>query len=200
MKKPHTNDGELPKNQSSIRKIAHEKVSGEIKKGNLFSSMADAEHLYEAKKALDKGYKLNPNPLKTEWGRVNDAKKHLKAIGPESSEYVAAQGLMHKTHTRERHIEHVSINVANQIMIKQREMLTSELEQYYVTRGIFVDIELSGPDKTYMKLSSSLFREASIDKIADGTKFFAHLKRAGFKRIILEDNEDNAWTYSFAKS
>lgn len=200
MNKPHTNDGKLPKNQSSIRKIAHEKVSGKINKGKLFSSMADAEHLDEAKKALDKGYKLDANPLKTEWGKVNDAKKHLKAIRPESSEYVAAQGLMHKAHTREKHIERVSIDVVNQVMIKQREMLTSELEQYYVTKGIFVDIELSGPDKTYIKLSSSLFREASIDRIADGTKFFAHLKKAGFKRIILEDNEDNAWTYSFAKS
>jgi hypothetical protein len=187
-------------NQFSIQKIAHKKVFEEIEKGKLFSCMADTEHLDEAKKALAKGYKLNSNPLKTEWGRVNDAKKHLKAIGPESSEYITAQRLMHKTHTRERHIEHISINVANQIMIKQREMLTNELERYYVTRGIFVDIELSGPDKTFIKLSSSLFREASIDKIADGTKFFAHLKNAGFKRIILEDNEDNAWTYSFAKS
>ena len=200
MEKPHTNDCKLPKNQSSVQKIASEKVSGEIKKGKLFSSMADAEHLDEAQKALDKGYKLNSNPLKTEWGRVSDAKKHLKAIGPKSSEYAAAQGLMHKAHTREKHIERISVDVVNQVIIKQREMLTCELEQYYVTRGIFVDIELSGPDKTYIKLSSSLFREASIDRIADGTKFFAHLKKAGFKRIVLEDNEDNAWTYSLAKS
>jgi len=200
MEKSHTNNDESPKNQSSIQKIAHKKTSGEINKGKIFSSMADTDHLNKAKKALDKGYKLDANPLKTEWGKVNDAKKHLKAIGPESSEYVAAQGLMHKAHTREKHIERVSLDVVNQVMIKQREMLTSELEQYYVTKGISVDVELSGPDKTYMKLSSSLFREASIDKIADGTKFFAYLKKAGFKRIILEDNEDNTWTYSFTKS
>jgi hypothetical protein len=111
----------------------------------------------------------------------------------------SAKGLTNKAALKERHIEHVCINIANQLMVKQREMLVNELEQYYINRGIFVNIELNGPDKTSITLMCSLFHNTSIDRIADETNFFTYLKRAGFKRVVLEDNENNVWAYRLEK-
>jgi hypothetical protein len=44
-------------------------------------------------------------------------------------------------------------------MIKQREMLANELEQYYLNKGMFIEIELGGPYKASIKLLCPLFRE-----------------------------------------
>lgn len=200
MEQPYAPDVELPEIGSLPREFIPAKTPKKIERGEPFSRMSAAEHLNEAINALADGYNLNANPIKTIWGRVSDAKRHLQAIEPGSSQYIAAQGLLHKTLLRERHIEHVCVNVANQLMVKQREMLANELEQYYVNRGIFIYIELSGQDKTFIKLVSSLFCEASIDRIADETHFFTHLRNAGFKRVVLVDNnEENVWTYRLGK-
>jgi hypothetical protein len=200
MEKSYANDGKLSGDSSLSRKVVRIKVSGEAKTEKLFLLMAPSEHLDEARNALADGYKLNADPTKTVWGRVNDAKKHLGAIKAGSSQYITAQGLMHKAILREKHIKYVCANVANQLMIKQREMLANELEQYYLSKGIFIDIELGGPDKASIKLMCPLFRETSIDRIVDETNFFAHLKKAGFNKVVLGDNEGNVWAYSFKKS
>jgi hypothetical protein len=200
MEEPHVHEGDLPDSRPlSLKRVPNEGVK-KRKKGESFSHMAPDKHLDEARKALADGYKLDTNPAKTVWGRVGDARRHLEEIQPESSQYVAAQDLMHKTFLREKHIEHLCVNLANELMVKQREMLVSELEQFYVSRGLFIDIELSGPDKTFMKLMCSLFRETSIERIADQTNFFAHLRKAGFKRVVLSDNEENVWTYKLPQS
>jgi hypothetical protein len=128
---------------------------------------------------------------------------NLPEIRPLSGKFIptkaSAKSLLHKAVLKERHIEHVCIHITNQLMVKQREMLVNELEQYYINRGIFVDIELSGPDKTAIKLMCSLFHDASIGRIADETNFFIHLRKAGFKRVVLEDNDNNIWTYRLGK-
>jgi len=195
MEEPHMHDGELSDGRSLSPKRAPNKGVKKSKTGESFSRMAPSEHLDEARRALADGYKLDESPAKTVWGRVGDARRHLKEIQPESSQYVAAQDLMHQTFLREKRIENLCINLANELMVKQREMLVSELEQYYVNRGLFIDIELSGPDKTFMKLMCSLFRETSIERIVDQTNFFAHLRKACFKRVVLSDNDENVWTY-----
>jgi len=200
MEKSYANDGGLSGDSSSPQKAAHMKISGEIESKRLFSLMAPAEHLNEARNALADGYKLNADPTKTVWGRIGDARKHLGAIMPESSQYIMAQGLIHKVTLREKHVKYVCANVANQLMIKQREMLAKELEQYYQNKGILIDIELGGPDKASIKLMCPLFCETSIDRIVDETMFFTYLKKAGFNKVVLGDNEGNVWAYHFKKS
>jgi hypothetical protein len=164
------------------------------------SLMADQAHLAAAKKALSDGYKLDSDPLKTVWGRVADAKRHLDAIKPESALYGAAKSLRRETLSREKHMEHLRIALTNQIMMKQREMVASELEHLYVERGIFVDVELSGPEKMFIRFGCSLFREASVERIADETSLFVHLRKAGFKRVVFGDNYETNWTYSLQRS
>jgi hypothetical protein len=165
----------------------------------VFSCMTPAEHLDEARRALADGYKVDANPVKTIWGRVGDARKHLEEIQSGCPQYKAAQSLLHATLLRERRIDHMCLNVANQVMVRQREMLAHELEQHYKGRGLLIDIELSGPDKTLMKLMCPVVREAAIDKIADETNFFDYLKEAGFKRVVMYDIEENVWSCSLEK-
>jgi hypothetical protein len=165
-----------------------------------FSRMAPTKHLDEARKALADGYKPDLNPMKTVWGRVSDARKHLKEIEAESHEYIAARGLMREVLLRERKIKNVCIGIEHHLMIKQREMLADELEQHSHKRGILVEIELSGPDKTSIRLMCPLLREVSIDRIVNETNLFTYLKKAGFKQVVLGDNEEYIFTYSFEKS
>jgi len=101
---------------------------------------------------------------------------------------------------RERKIKNVCIGIEHHLMIKQREMLADELEQYSHKRGILVEIELSGPDKTSIRLMCPLLREVSIDRIVNETNLFTYLKKAGFKQVVLGDNEEYIFTYSFEKS
>jgi hypothetical protein len=196
MEKPYANDGTLQDAQSLSRKYVSINTSREVNPRASVLPMSPAEHLIEAKNALADGYRVDTNPVKSVWGRIGDARIHLTAIEPGSSQYVLAQRLLRETHSRERQIENVCMHVTNQLMVKQREMMANELEQYYITKGILVEIELSGTDKTTIKLLSSAFCEVTIDRIADKTNFFAHLKEAGFKRVILGDHEENVWSYN----
>jgi hypothetical protein len=165
-----------------------------------FFLLSPAEHLGEAINALADGYSVNKNPTKTVWGRIADATRHLNAIEPGTTQYAAARHLLREALSRQKQMANVSLHVTNQIIVRQREMMAHELEQYYVSRGILVDVELGGPDKTAIKLTGSAFCDATIDRLADRTNFFDHLKQAGFKRVILGDNEENLCSYNLKNS
>lgn len=154
-----------------------------------FQSLSPAEHLIEAKNALEDGYKIDSDPIKTVWGRLNDAKRHLMAIDSHASQYSAAKQLAGEVTLRKRQMQDACANAVHQHMINQREILANELDQYFASKGIYVEIELNGSDKSSLRVSSWVFRKASINKIADDTAFFSHLKRAGFTRIVF-DNSD----------
>jgi hypothetical protein len=160
------------------------------------SRETNQEHFDEAIKALDDSYRSDADQMKTVRARVQDAVKHLDAIERDSSLYTAAKGLKRQAQARGRHMERVSVHVTNHLMIKQREMVASELEQYSLNRGILVDIELSGPEKMFMKLGCTLFCDTSVGRIVDETRFLNYLRKAGFKRVVFEDNVENVWTYS----
>lgn len=161
--------------------------------------MPAAEHLDEARKALADGYRPDTNLMKAVWGRVSDARRHLEAIRPGSPAYVAVRRLMNEVHLRERKIEIVCVGITNHLMIKQREILADELEQYYLSRGMLVNVELSGPDKTFLRLVCPLLGETSIERILYDTNFLAHLGKAGFQKVILGDSETYTRTYSIKK-
>jgi hypothetical protein len=191
----YSKDGEILEVRPPVRESASGRRSKAHETGERFSRMSPTEHLDEARSALADGYRVDANPLKTAWGRVSDARRHLDAIEPESPQYSAAQDLMRNALVREKRIEHVCTGVTNQLMVKQREMLASELGQYYASKDMFVDVELSGPDKTFLTLICALFCGASIERIVDNTSFFAHLAKAGFKRVAFADSEENVWSY-----
>jgi hypothetical protein len=160
-----------------------------------FHHLSSAEHLKEASNALSDGYKINTDPMKTVWGRLNDANRHLMAIDPQASQYAAAQGLADEVLVRKRQMKDACANAVRKHMIKQREILANDLEQYFVNKGIYAEIELGGPEKTSLRVSSSVLRVASINRIADETGFFSHLRRVGFASIIFENNGGEVKAY-----
>jgi hypothetical protein len=160
-----------------------------------FHHLSSAEHLKEARNALEDGYRIDADPMKTVWGRLNDANRHLMAIGPQASQYVAAKRLADEVVLRKRQMQDACTRAVHRHMVNQRETVVSELEQYFINKGIYVEIELSGADKTSLKVSSSVFRASSIHRIADETAFFSHLMRAGFTRIVFENREGDVKSY-----
>jgi hypothetical protein len=196
MEKLYTDHIELAEGQRLSRNTAGAHTPLKNRTKEPAPIMSSAEHFDEAKRALADGYRVDSNPVKTVWGRIGDARMHLGAIEPGSSQYLPAQRLMREALSRERQMENVSVHVTNELMIRQREMMAGELEEYYVGRGILVEVELSGSDKTCIRLASAAFCETAIDRIANKTNFFSHLREAGFKKVILGDHEENAWAYS----
>lgn len=163
--------------------------------GKSFDLLSPAEHLKEARYALEDGYAMNADPMKTVWGRLNDARRHLMAISPDSSQYVAAKGLADEVAVRKRQMQDACAKAVRRYMARQREALATELEQYFVNKGMYVEIELNGIDKASLRISSSVLRAISISRIADETAFFSHLKRVGFKSVVFENSQGELKTY-----
>jgi hypothetical protein len=173
------------------------KPQGHRVKPEQFSRKTAPEHLKEAKKALADGYKLNKNPMKTVWGRVFDAQKHLSAISHRAKEYKEAQRLVNEVRSRMQEIEKLSSALARRLMMKQREMVADEFEFLYLAKGLDARIALSGPDKSYLKMECPPLCEAFILKMVQDTDLLLYLERAGFKKVTLGDGEHFSWTHNF---
>ena len=155
------------------------------------------EHLKEAKKALADGYKPNKNPMKSVWGRVFDAQRHLSAINQRSKEYKEARQLMNEVRIRIEGIEKVSSTLARRLMIKQREMVADEFEFLFLAKGFDARIALTGPDKSYLKMECPPLCEAFILKMVQDTDLLLYLERADFKKVTLGDGERFSWSHTF---
>ncbi len=156
-------------------------------------------NLEAARTALADGYRRDANPMKTAYGRVNDARRHLGEISPESPQHAAARDLMREVLLRERQMKTMCVNAAHDLMIRQREMLASELELHYANRGIPVDIDLRGPDKTCIRMFCPLFCAASVEKLAHESNLFVYLKEAGFEVVVLGDGDEYSWEFNIGK-
>jgi hypothetical protein len=173
------------------------KPHGHRVKPEQFLRGTPSEHLKEAKKALADGYKPNKNLMKTVWGRVYDAQRHLNAINSRAKEYKEARRLMNEVRARMEGIDKVSSALARRLMIKQREMVADEFEFLYLAKGFDARIVLSGPDKTYLKMECLPLSEAFILKMVQDTDLLLYLERAGFKKVALGDGEHFSWTHAF---
>lgn len=88
-----------------------------------------------------------------------------------------------------------TVSVVDQLMVKQREMMAHELDQYYTNKGLSVEVELSGPGKTFINLSSPLFCRDTVNRIVKTTNLFVYLKEAGFRKATIEGSNEEVWAY-----
>lgn len=86
-------------------------------------------------------------------------------------------------------------DVTRQLMVKQREMMASEFEQYYINKSLPIEVELSGPDKKYISLLSVLFCIDTVSRIAEKTNLFYCLREAGFEKVALGNSDEKSWVY-----
>ena len=96
---------------------------------------------------------------------------------------------------KKKRVEDLADDVTRQLMVKQREMMAGELEQYYVNKSLPIEVELSGPDKKYISLLSVLFCIDTVSRIAEKTNLFYCLREAGFEKVALGDNDEKSWVY-----
>ncbi len=155
------------------------------------------ERLKAAKSALADGYKPHRNPMKTVWGRVGDAERHLIAITKKSREYKEARRLMREVQARRQVMEEIASAITRRLMIKQREMVADEFEFLYLARGYDAHIALSGPDKSQFRMECAPLNETFVLKIVHETDLLLYFERAGFKKITLGDGERFSWTHVF---
>lgn len=196
MKRPHTDDGERGNNRFLSGEGCVISDSGNNDSKESFRRLSAAEHLKEARNALEDGYRVDTDPIKTVWGRLNDANRHIMAIDSEASQYEPAQSLAQVVILRTRQMEDACAKAVRQHMAHQREILANDLEQYFMAKGIDVEISLNGTGKTCLRVCSAVFRAASISRIADETAFFNHLRKVGFTSISFENSEGGVTVYN----
>lgn len=127
---------------------------------------------------------------------VSDDSIPTKPKGKNSAENAApAKSNVRHIRGKKKNNEDLVVDVTRQLMVKQREMVASEFEQYYLSKNLPVEVELSGPDKTYISLSSVLFCNDSVGRLVEKTNLFHCLKEAGFEKVALGDSEERIWAY-----
>ena len=145
-----------------------------------------AEHFAEAKKALADGYK--PTGKDRSWGRVKDARQHLEQIQPTDKEYAEAQRLIQEVGRREAEIEKWAQAFA-------RQYYSDELEKVYLSKGMDVEVSVSGTDNTTIKLKYVLMSRPLVYQMTNDSSVTGKLRELGFKKIIFTDGYRNTWTH-----
>jgi hypothetical protein len=148
--------------------------------------MTAAEHIAEAKKALAE-WKPHKDPMKTVWGRVADAEKHLNALSPEDQRRPDVVKLKREVDRRTKGIDRVA-------RIGARELFAKQLEKTYLNKELDVYVSVEGPDSTTLKLKFVLFSRPLVHQFANDAAAIAALREAGFKKVQLTDGYNQAWT------
>jgi len=183
--------------QELLKKIAV--VEEEVRKRAIEAKKKEISfHLSEAKKALAEA-QFNKDPMKTSYGRVSDARKHLEAIQAGTPEYPEAQKLIKEVERREREIEKTSKIVALQIATKQREAFAQQYEKELLSKGMDVEVSVRGKYNTTIHLKYVLFSRPLIYKLTNETSFFENLRQRGFGKVVFDDGYRYTWTYNLNK-
>ena len=151
-----------------------------------FTTMTPAEHVAEAKNALDE-WQPHKDPMRTIWGRVADAEKHLNALPAEDQQRPDVLKLKREVDRRNKEIERLS-------KIAAREVFAKQLERTYLDKGLDVYVSLEGPEKTTLTLKFALFSRPLVHQFANDAHAIAALRQAGFKKVRLTDGYNQAWT------
>jgi hypothetical protein len=164
-----------------------QELAREAAKKKAFNALTPTAHLREAQKALAEG---NPEPKdlrKRTYGRLSDARQHLEAIAKDEPGYGDARKLLKEVEAREKdqkkHREAVE-QEARAEMLNRRERMVADLDRDFLAKGMDVKIELSGPDKTTVRMDSVLFSRPWVYLLVDQTDLLRDLKNAGFKEAV----------------
>jgi hypothetical protein len=170
-----------------------------VKTVDKFSQMTSADHLAEGNAALQDGYKPNKDIMKTKWGRIDDAKKHLAAINSNAQEYNEAQKLLKEVNRRNAEIKKASEIIARKVSIKLREELSKRMEENLLKKGMDAEVYVSGLDKTTMRIKYVLFSRPFIYKLVNEGELLDNLEKSGFKKVIFDNKFGQTWTYTLKK-
>lgn len=163
-------------------------------KDDAFIKMTAAEHLAEAKKALAENYKPNKDPMKTTWGMVAKARKHLEAIGSDAPEHEQAANLMKEVTRREKEIDRISKIVAQKLLTQERKKFAEEYERSLLDKGMDVHVDVLGKENTTLKIKWVLVSRPLVHKLINDESFIGNLRKRGFQKLICSDGYNSSWT------
>jgi hypothetical protein len=158
-----------------------------------FAALTPAAHLQAAEKALAAG---NPNEKeiqKRTYGRLDEARRHLEAFDRKSKELAeTAKKLMAEVDRREKDLKkykEVMRKAAQEEMIKKRENMVKELDRDFLNKGFDVHFQLSGSDKTVLKMDCVLFSRPLVFVFVDKTDMLQKLRDAGFEEVVFSNKK-----------
>lgn len=159
--------------------------------------LTTAQHILEAKRALETNYQPNEDPKKASWGMVADAEEHLRAIDryASDSERNEAQVLLKEVERRNLEIKRTVAILTKEMMIKQREEYREKLDKIFLQSGMDVDVVLEGTEKEVLKLRYVLWSRPLVHQFTKGGdmsdgSFLSNLKQAGFKEVYFDNKDD----------
>lgn len=83
--------------------------------------------------------------------------------------------------------------------IKQRVNFASQYERELLSKGMDVDVTVSGPEKKTFKMKYILLGRPLVYKLTVEGQMLESLHAMGFTKVILTDGHDNIWTYDLKK-
>jgi len=172
------------------REIILPELAKQAARNRSFSIMNAPEHLREAKKALAEGNPEEQDLKKRTYGRLADACRHLEAIPRDAEEYGEAQQLLKEVAVREKDYKksrEVMEENAQKEMRKKREATARELDRDFLNKGMDVNIQLSGSEKTTIKLECVLFSRPMVFVLVDKSDLLKELKNVGFQKVIFSN-------------
>jgi len=161
-------------------------------KAQAFETMASGTHLEEAKKALAAGNPDEKDLKKRTYGRLEEARRHLEAIDRKADEDDAAKKLMKEVERREKDLKRykeVMHQTVTEEEIRKREEKAKELDRDFLSKGFDVKIELSGSEKTTIKLECVVFSRPMVFVFVDKSELLQNLRNAGFEEVVFSNKK-----------
>ena len=151
-----------------------------------FNSLLPFLHLDKAKQTLAEGNPDHEDLKQRTYGRLDEARKHLEAVPKKAESYQEAQELLQEVVRRERDLKkfnEVMQKAAAELAVKGREELAAYLDRDFLSKGFDVKMELSGPEKSALKMDCVLFNRPLVFLFLDKSDLLKKLKTAGVRQV-----------------
>ena len=160
-----------------------------------FARLTPQEHLNKARPLLK---------VDSPQDSIDEAFKHLNAIGSSAPEYADAQNLrqQYEADKRKRDAEQTRIAAADikKAVIEQaaldrtsRDSMAQLLENRLLDEGYNVDVKAIGKDHTVLHLRWILVSKVLAHQLSEDHSFFSNARSVGFKKVEITDGYDETW-------
>jgi|GEM_PF-1990925 len=158
-----------------------------------FGAMTFDAYLQAAQKALDAGNPDVQDIKKRTYGRLDEARRYLDAFDQKLKEYAdKARNLRKEVERREKDLKNykeVMGKAGREEMIKKRQALAKELDRDFLSKGFDVKIDLSGSDKTVIKMDSVVFSRPLVYVFVEKSDLLSKLRDAGFTEVVFSNKK-----------
>jgi hypothetical protein len=158
-----------------------------------FAAMTFEAYLKAAQKALDAGNPDVKDIKKRTYGRLDEARRYLDAFDRKFKEYAdKAKNLRKEVERREKDLKNykeVMEKAGKEEMIKKRQALAKELDRDFLSKGFDVNFDLSGSEKTVLKMDSVVFSRPLVYVFVEKSDLLQRLRDAGFTEVVFSNKK-----------